>query len=73
LDSLSPLNVLKKGYALCWKDGGQVLVRTIDEVKEEDEMFVTFSRGEFNCLVQGVDREKPIESRFANSVNTSRK
>jgi len=72
LDSLSPLNVLKKGYTLCWKDGGQELVRTIDEVKEKEEMCVTFSKGEFSCLVKGVDREKPIESRFSNPVKTSR-
>lgn len=72
LDSLSPLNVLKKGYTLCWKDGGQILVRTIDDVKEEDEMCVTFSKGEFSCLVQGVDREKPIESRFVDPVKTNR-
>jgi exodeoxyribonuclease VII large subunit len=72
LDGLSPLNVLKKGYALCWKEGGQVLVRAIDEVKEQDEMCVTFSKGEFTCLVQSVDSEKPIESRFANTVKTSR-
>jgi exodeoxyribonuclease VII large subunit len=72
LDSLSPLNVLKKGYTLCWKNKGQVLVRTIDDVNDEEEMSVTFSKGEFSCLVQGVDREKSIESRLANSVKTNR-
>ncbi|MBN1222624.1 MAG: exodeoxyribonuclease VII large subunit [Candidatus Aminicenantes bacterium] len=64
LDNLSPLNVLKKGYTLCWMKEGRVLVRTIDEVKEKDEVNVTFAKGEFRCLVQSVDREKPIESRF---------
>ena len=68
LDSLSPLNVLKKGYTLCWKESGQVLVHTIEEVKEKEEMSVTFSRGEFSCLVQSVDSEKRIESRFTNPV-----
>jgi len=72
LDSISPLNVLKKGYTLCWKNDGQILVRTVDEVKEDEEMYVTFSKGEFSCLVQSVDREKPIESRFANTVKTGR-
>jgi len=73
LDSLSPLNVLQKGYTLCWKNGGQVLVRTIDDVEDNQEICVTFSRGEFSCLVQGVDREKPIESRFVDPVKTNRK
>ncbi|TES86476.1 MAG: exodeoxyribonuclease VII large subunit, partial [Candidatus Aminicenantes bacterium] len=29
LHNLSPLNILKKGYALCWRDGGQYLIRKI--------------------------------------------
>jgi exodeoxyribonuclease VII large subunit len=70
LDSLSPLNVLKKGYTLCWKNDGRTLVRTVDDVTEDEEMCVAFAKGEFNCLVQSVDREKPIESRFASPVKT---
>ena len=54
------------------EDGGQVLVRAIDDVKEKEEMRVSFSKGEFSCVVQNVDREKSIESRFANSVKTNR-
>lgn len=63
LHDLSPLNILKKGYALCWKDGGQELVRAIDEVEKEKEMTVSFYRGEFTCLVREIDRARPIESR----------
>lgn len=64
LHNLSPLNILKKGYALCWRDDGQYLIRKIDEVKKEDELTVSFYKGEFNCLVKKIDRAKLIESRI---------
>ncbi len=67
LHNLSPLNILKKGYALCWKDGGQYLVRRIDEVEKEKEMTVSFFKGEFTCLVKDVDKAKRIESRASQS------
>jgi len=67
LHNLSPLNILKKGYALCWKDGGQYLVRRIEEVEKEKEMTVSFFKGEFTCLVKNVDKTKRIESRSNNS------
>jgi len=63
LFDLSPLNILKKGYALCWKDGGQQLVRRINEVEKEKELTVSFYKGEFTCLVKKIDRAKHIKSR----------
>ena len=65
LHNLSPLNILKQGYALCWRDGGQFLIRRIDEVKKEEEVTVAFYKGEFNCLVKEIDRAKLIESRVS--------
>ena len=64
LHNLSPLNILKKGYALCWRDGGQYLIRKIDEVKIEEELTVSFYKGELNCLVKKIDGAKLIESRL---------
>jgi exodeoxyribonuclease VII large subunit len=64
LHSLSPLNILKKGYTLCWKDSGQSLIRRIDDVPKEEEVTVSFYKGEFSCLVQKIDRTKLIESRL---------
>jgi exodeoxyribonuclease VII large subunit len=63
LHSLSPLNILKKGYTLCWKDSGQSIIRGIDDVPKEEEVTVSFYKGEFSCLVQKIDRSKLIESR----------
>jgi len=65
LHDLSPLNILKKGYALCWKDGGQQLIRRINEVEKEKELTVSFYKGEFTCLVKKIDREKHIKSRVS--------
>ncbi|MGB8951836.1 MAG: exodeoxyribonuclease VII large subunit [Candidatus Aminicenantales bacterium] len=63
LNNLSPLNILKKGYALCWKDEDGRLVRCIEDVRKDEEMTVSFYKGEFRCQVRKVDREKLIESR----------
>lgn len=70
LHSLSPLNILKKGYTLCWKDSGQSLIRRIDDVPEEEEVTVSFNKGEFSCLVQKIDRSKLIESRLKKKEQT---
>ena len=64
LHNLSPLNILKKGYTLCWRDSGQTLIRRIDDVPEEDEVKVSFYKGEFSCLVQKIDKSKRIESKL---------
>lgn len=67
LDSLSPLNILKKGYTLCWKDGNQDLIRKVDEVVAKDKIAVSFLKGELSCIVQAVDRNKKIESHLSQN------
>lgn len=64
LHSLSPLNIMKKGYSLCWRNGGQYLIRKIEEVPVEEEVTVSFYKGEFTCQVNKIDGEKLIESRI---------
>jgi len=64
LHNLSPLNILKKGYTLCWRNGGQRLIRRIEEVKKKEDLTVSFYKGEFICFVKDVDRAKLIESRL---------
>jgi len=63
LNGHSPLNILKKGYTLCWSGDGRRAVTAIGDVRTKDEMIVSFYRGEFRCRVEDVDREKRIESR----------
>jgi len=62
LDNLSPLNILKKGYALCWRDGGRVLIRRIEEVTEKEDLTVSFFKGEFSCVVKDVDKTRSIQA-----------
>ena len=62
LHNLSPLNILKKGYTLCWRDGN--LIRHIQEVEEESSMIVSFFKGELSCVVKEIDPEKTIKSRL---------
>ena len=72
LHALSPLGVLRKGYALCWSADGKRPVTAIDEVAAADEMRVSFYRGEFLCRVEAVDREKRIESRAEGGAGGDR-
>jgi len=64
LHTLSPLQILKKGYTLCWTDKGRQLVRTIDDVVENEELAVSFYKGELTCQVKAVDPNKKIENRI---------
>lgn len=64
LDNLSPLNVIKKGYAICWKAGGLLPVQQASEVEPGEEVIVSFYRGELDCRVNRVDPKVKIESKF---------
>ena len=64
LHTLSPLNVLKKGYTLCWTDGGLRLARKVAEIAADETVIISFFKGEFEARVRSVDPQKPLESRF---------
>ncbi len=63
LDNLSPLSILKKGYTLCWKDNR--IIKEASEILPEEEVQVSFFRGEITCLVREIDPDKKIEFRFS--------
>lgn len=65
LHALSPLNILKKGYTLCWKEEGFRLVRKPGEVAGGDDVIVSFAEGELACRVREVDETRTLESRLA--------
>jgi len=64
LHALSPLAVLKKGYAIVWTEGGLRLARRIEDVAAGDAVVVSFAKGEFGARVERIDRAKRLESRF---------
>jgi len=51
LDSLSPLAVLARGYAVCWTGDRARAVRAASEVKSGDTVHVTLSHGEIEAKV----------------------
>jgi exodeoxyribonuclease VII large subunit len=54
LDSLSPLAVLGRGYAVCWNDDRTQVLREAAAVGEGDAVRVTLHRGELDCRVERV-------------------
>ncbi len=64
LDGSSPLNILKKGYTVCWKEPDNSPLQQIDKVRKEDHIIVSFFRGELTCRVKDVSPGKRIEARF---------
>jgi exodeoxyribonuclease VII large subunit len=55
LESLSPLGVLARGYAVCWNNERTAIVRDAGTVAPGDRVRVTLHRGELDCEVRGTD------------------
>lgn len=67
LDSLSPLAVLGRGYAVCWNERRTQVLREADAVAEGDAVRVTLHRGELDCRVERVHDKTPEEDGTAHS------
>lgn len=62
LHNLSPLNILKKGYSLCFKNEESTPVRSINEIITGEEMMIFFYKGNFSCRVDRINRDASIET-----------
>jgi exodeoxyribonuclease VII large subunit len=51
LESLSPLAVLGRGYAVCWNEDRTAVVRSAASVATGDRVHVTLANGEIKCTV----------------------
>ena len=51
LESLSPLAVLARGYAVCWNGDRTTVIRDASKVAVGDSVTVTLQRGELACEV----------------------
>jgi exodeoxyribonuclease VII large subunit len=62
LESLSPLAVLGRGYAVCWNEDRTAIVRRASTTRAGDRVHVTLQEGALTCLIQDVqptqDRER---------------
>jgi exodeoxyribonuclease VII large subunit len=54
LDALSPLAVLARGYAVCWNEARDSIIRAADMVRPGEAVRVTLARGELACRVENV-------------------
>lgn len=59
LDSLSPLAVLGRGYAVCWTGDRSAIIRDASSVAIGDRVRITVAKGELSCEVTGRDDAKP--------------
>jgi exodeoxyribonuclease VII large subunit len=55
LDSLSPLAVLGRGYAVCWSEDRTAILRSAAEVAVGDRVRVTLEHGALTCDVTAID------------------
>jgi exodeoxyribonuclease VII large subunit len=53
LESLSPLGVLARGYAVCWNADRTAIIRTSAALAPADRVRVTLHEGEIRCIVEG--------------------
>jgi exodeoxyribonuclease VII large subunit len=52
LETLSPLAVLARGYAVCWTGDRSRVVRDASDVRRGDSVQVTLAKGELDCEVR---------------------
>jgi len=52
LDALSPLHVMKRGYALVYDEKGRKLIRTVADVSSGDSLQIRVQNGIIACSVQ---------------------
>ncbi len=55
LDLLNPLNILKRGYSLTYKN--KKIVKSIKNIKEKDNLIIKLSDGNINVVVRSVEDE----------------
>jgi exodeoxyribonuclease VII large subunit len=59
LESLSPLAVLARGYAVCWNEDHTAIIRDAAAVERGDRVHVKLERGELDCAVTGHGTTEP--------------
>lgn len=55
LNDLSPLAILGRGYAVCYRADGRAVVRSSEEVGVGQRIRVRLARGSIGCVVEGTE------------------
>jgi exodeoxyribonuclease VII large subunit len=63
LETLSPLAVLGRGYAVCWNADRTAIVRDATLVRNGERVHVKLERGELDCDVTGSGQQTPGDER----------
>lgn len=58
LDTLSPLAVLGRGYAVCWNASRTSIIRSAADAMAGDRVHVTLGQGELDCRVEQVNSDE---------------
>jgi exodeoxyribonuclease VII large subunit len=59
LESLSPLAVLGRGYAVCWNEDRTRIIRDAATAADGDRVRITLEKGELDCQVRGRSAPPP--------------
>jgi exodeoxyribonuclease VII large subunit len=70
LDSLSPLAVLGRGYAVCFAADGATIVRAASEVRAGDRVQVRLARGRLECDVTATSAPEPPSDGSADAPSS---
>ncbi len=60
LDVLSPLRLLNSGYSLITKDNEDKIIKSIKQVKPNDDIKIRLGDGMLNCKIKSIERKSGI-------------
>lgn len=68
LESLSPLNILKRGYSVAYREDGK-LVKSIQQVEQNEKIVLQVMDGKFHCTVDHIEKGESNGTKNEGSTN----
>ncbi|MEW6363962.1 MAG: exodeoxyribonuclease VII large subunit [Acidobacteriota bacterium] len=59
LNALGPFKVLERGYSICFKEGGNIVIKDASSVKKYENITVRLHRGRIDAVVKSRETEAP--------------
>ena len=57
LESVSPISILARGYSLTYRKEDDSLIRSVQQVENQESVQIKFSDGELDCTVQKINQK----------------